>query len=69
MKLRDTSITQFLKNSPFKNMSPINIRDCFYGARTNGTRLYAKANADDDGSSIYYMDIKSLYPTVNKVSF
>ena len=39
------------------------MRDSFFGGRTNATKLYHKAAADE---AIRYVDFTSLYPYVNK---
>ena len=41
----------------------LNPRDAFYGGRVNATQLYYKANT---GEKINYLDVCSLYPSVNK---
>ena len=41
----------------------LNVRDAFFGGRTNASRLYVKTNPNE---KIHYIDVTSLYPTVNK---
>jgi hypothetical protein len=38
-------------------------RDAFFGGRTNNTKLYKKA---ENGEKIFYKDVTSLYPYINK---
>ena len=42
---------------------PLNPRDSFFGGRTNAIKLYHKAQP---GEQIWYVDVTSLYPWVNK---
>ena len=42
---------------------PINIRDCYFGGRTNGIVLHKKF---EDGEKGYYVDFTSLYPDILK---
>jgi hypothetical protein len=41
------------------------IRDSFYGGRTSGFKLHYKVASDEE---IFYLDVCSLYPFVNKVA-
>lgn len=43
--------------------TPLNVRDAFYGGRTNASCLYHKVVGEE---VIRYVDICSLYPSVNK---
>lgn len=43
--------------------SPLQLRDAFYGGRTEGFKLHAEADEDTD---IKYFDVTSLYPFINK---
>lgn len=45
--------------------SPFNPRDAFYGGRTNAYKLYHRTNCDE-GEKIFYYDVCSEYPFVNK---
>ncbi|VDI57140.1 Hypothetical predicted protein [Mytilus galloprovincialis] len=42
----------------------LNVRDSFYGGRTNGIKLYHECA--EPGETIEYYDFTSLYPSVNK---
>ena len=42
---------------------PLNVRDCFFGGRTNASRLYYKCTGEE---WIRYLDYMSLYPYTNK---
>ena len=42
----------------------INIRDAFFGGRTEGFKCYHKCN---ENQKIFYYDVVSLYPTVNSL--
>lgn len=44
---------------------PLNPRDAFYGGRTNASTLYFKSDGE---TKMYYYDICSLYPYINKTS-
>ena len=46
-------------------VTPLEPRDAFFGGRTNAVRLHHAADADV-GERIYYQDVTSLYPWVNK---
>ena len=43
---------------------PLNLRNAFFGGRTNAACLYHKAN-DAEEEKIFYVDVTSLYPWVN----
>ncbi len=43
--------------------SPLKPRDAFFGGRTNATKLFYEAG---QGEKMYYADVTSLYPFVNK---
>ena len=51
----------FLKSLNIQD--PINVRDCYFGGRTNGLILHRKF---DNGEKGYYVDFTSLYPDVLK---
>ena len=42
---------------------PINLRDCYFGGRTNALTLHKEFQKDEKG---YYVDFTSLYPAVMK---
>ena len=44
-------------------VTPLEPRDAFFGGRTNAVRLY---HACEDDERIFYQDVTSLYPWVNK---
>lgn len=46
-----------------KIQEPLNPRNAFFGGRTNAVKLYHKAQRDEQ---IWYVDVTSLYPWVNK---
>lgn len=60
-KKTDSELKAFLKQ--LEMAAPLEPRDAFYGGRTGVVSLYAKA---DEGESIKYCDVTSLYPWVNK---
>jgi hypothetical protein len=62
----DKELASYLETHPLILTLPLNPRDSLYGGRTNATRLYYKADYMN-GEDIKYLDVKSLYPTVNKV--
>ena len=53
-----------------KIQEPLNPRDTFFGGRTNAIKLFHKTNEGhnkkDPDEKIFYIDICSLYPYVNK---
>jgi G:T-mismatch repair DNA endonuclease (very short patch repair protein) len=49
----------FLDNHPVTCNEPINARDCLYGGRCNGLKLYHECT---QGEEIHYVDFMSLYP-------
>lgn len=53
----------FTQEVPVAWDQPLNVRDTFYGGRTNAARLYAKCEPHE---RIKYVDFTSLYPWVNK---
>ena len=42
---------------------PINVRDCYFGGRTNGLVLH---NIFTEGEKGYYVNFTSLYPDILK---
>ena len=60
-KKTDPELQAFLET--FQFVPPLNPRDAFYGGRTGATTLYCKA---EENENIFYSDITSLYPWVNK---
>ena len=61
MKQNDSDLQQFL--STLDLQEPLQVRESFYGGRTNATRLHCKA---EDGQVIKYVDFTSLYSCVLK---
>ena len=57
------SISSFL--SSLTSTPPLQPRDAFFGGRTGAVALYKKA---DPGEKIFYVDVTSLYPWVNKTA-
>ena len=49
--------------SGLKMVDPLQPRDAFFGGRTGAVALHKKA---DPGEKIFYVDVTSLYPWVNK---
>jgi G:T-mismatch repair DNA endonuclease (very short patch repair protein) len=49
----------FLDNHPLVCDEPLNPRDCLYGGRCNGLKLYHECT---EGEEIHYVDFMSLYP-------
>ena len=47
------------------DVSPLEPRDAFFGGRTNAVRLHHAADVEA-GEKIFYQDVTSLYPWVNK---
>ena len=60
-KKTDPALKAFLDDLDM--VPPLDPRDAFYGGRTGAVSLYAKA---EEGESIKYCDVTSLYPWVNK---
>jgi hypothetical protein len=63
MKKNNIAFSNFLKTIDFQE--PLNVRDAFFGGRTNCTSFYYQTK---EGEKILYMDITSLYPFINKTS-
>ena len=61
MKKRDPQVKAFV--SGLKWMDPLQPRDAFFGGRTGAVALHHQA---DSGEKIFYVDVTSLYPWVNK---
>ena len=57
------SISSFL--SSLTSTPPLQPRDAFFGGRTGAVALYHQA---DPGEKIFYVDVTSLYPWVNKTA-
>ena len=53
--------SQLEENARHQN---INIRDAFFGGRTEGFKSYHKCT---ESQKIFYYDVVSLYPTVNSL--
>jgi G:T-mismatch repair DNA endonuclease (very short patch repair protein) len=49
----------YLDNHPVACNEPINARDCLYGGRTNGLKLFHECT---QGEEMHYVDFMSLYP-------
>ena len=60
-KKTDPALKAFLDDLDM--VPPLDPRDAFYGGRVGAVSLYAKA---EEGESIKYCDVTSLYPWVNK---
>ena len=61
LKKTDPDIQEFVEHLHIAQ--PLNPRDSFFGGRTNAIKLYHKAQPDEQ---IWYVDVTSLYPWVNK---
>ena len=62
---RDPSLSSFL--SSLTSTPPLQPRDAFFGGQTGAVALYHKADVDL-GEKIFYVDVTSLYPWVNKTA-
>ena len=62
-KKQDPQIKAFI--SGLKWVDPLQPRDAFFGGRTGAVTLHKKADVDL-GEKIFYVDVTSLYPWVNK---
>ena len=58
---KNEHIKQFVESLNIQD--PINLRDCYFGGRTNGLVLYKKFT---DGEKGKYVDFTSLYPDILK---
>ncbi|XP_071094506.1 uncharacterized protein [Haliotis cracherodii] len=64
MQREDSALRAFLQGPHCSHVpGPLNPRDAFYGGRTNATRLCYEAQ---EGETIKYIDICSLYPYICK---
>lgn len=61
--VRDSDYKDFEHEIGVAWNEPLNVRDAFYGGRTNAARLYYKCT---EAERIDYADFLSLYPSVNK---
>ena len=59
----DTQLQAFLADLDI--VSPLEPRDAFFGGRTNAATLHHKVD-ESIGEEIRYVDVTSLYPSVNK---
>ena len=59
----DTALQSFLTDLAI--VSPLEPRDAFFGGRTNAATLHHEVD-ESIGEEIRYVDVTSLYPTVNK---
>jgi hypothetical protein len=55
----DPEMRNYIENHPIVKVDPLNVRDCLYGGRCNGLKLYHEC---DEGEEIHYVDFLSLYP-------
>ena len=62
MKKQDSLVKAFVDS--LKWVDPLQPRDAFFGGRTGAVALHHKV--DDDLGEIFYVDVTSLYPWVNK---
>ena len=60
-------LTNHINNIDLEYYKPIDPRDAFFGGRTNATKLYYKVD-ETIKEQIRYIDIMSLYPSVNYYS-
>ena len=64
MEASNTSYKDFIHSHPqLQEKLPLNVREAFFGGRTNASRLFYKFV---DGEIGRYVDFTSLYPWVNK---
>ena len=61
MLIKNSTLKEYVDN--LKIMDPLNIRDAYYGGRTNALCLYKKFEHEEKG---HYVDFCSLYPDVLK---
>lgn len=61
MKKNCPDVQEFVQQ--LQLVTPLNARDCFFGGRTNATKLFYDI---EQGEKIKYVDFTSLYPSVNK---
>lgn len=54
---------EFTRDSQCEVHPPINLKDCYFGGRTNALVLHKKM---EEGEKAYYFDFTSLYPSVLK---
>ena len=59
--IKDISIGGYVRSLNLRD--PINLRDCYFGGRTNGIVLHKKFT---DGEKGKYVDFTSLYPDILK---
>ena len=64
-RLRQRPDVAAFVNSRQFTVPSLNPRDAFFGGRTNAVRLWYEID-EDQGEEIRYVDVTSLYPTVNK---
>ena len=60
----DPIVSAFVASEKKKHAPPLNPRDAFFGGRTNAVRLHHRTT--EEGETIRYQDVTSLYPWVNK---
>ena len=61
LKKKDDEIKAFVEN--LTKTSPLEVRNCLYGGRTNAFKLFHNCSNDE---FINYIDVTSLYPYVQK---
>ena len=59
--IQDESLKTFVKSLNIQK--PINLRDCYFGGRTNAFVLHKKFTNSEKG---HYVDFTSLYPDILK---
>jgi hypothetical protein len=62
-KIKRNNNLTYLNSLPILNSLPLEPRNAFFGGRTGNTKTYHKC---DDGETIQYVDVCSLYPYVCK---
>ena len=66
LQVSDANFQEFMRKHPaVREKLPLNVREAFFGGRTNASCLYYKCDPTK-GEFIKYLDFTSLYPWVNK---
>lgn len=58
-------INEYISSLDYLNFSPLDPHDAFMGGRTGLCKMYHKVDGDE---KIFYSDVTSLYPYINKYS-
>lgn len=63
LMISNSEVKEYISTLDYLKIAPLNPRDAFMGGRTGVCKLYYKV---EPGEKIFYYDVTSLYPYINK---